>query len=251
MESNGELPAALLARSAINNGYYLSRTEIFGSDGSSLGGFSYTLNSDESRIEGRSLEDETVIQSLYRYDENGDISSVRFLSALDALATLGEDIQRVDVGRVNGVLQTISVNNLVGNEEDTVTTFSYNSAGRITRTNTEYLEANVTEAQQYTYDGGVLVSVFGNDIEIPGLTITSTITRDAQGRVSMVSPSYDPPELAVGIPTEVYLYDLNDNVSEIQFQADDGSISLREVYSYEATSEAVFNLSNYNIYFFQ
>ena len=242
-------PAAVLARAAINNGYYLSRVEEFDFDGSSLGGYSYSLNSAESRIERRDLDNDTEVDGYFRYNDQGDLTSISFLSTFEALAPLGDEIHRVDVERSNGRLDAIDVEYMIGNEEDTRTVYMYGDDGRISDITKNYLDSIGTEQQTLTYENGVLVSIVGNDIELPGVTITETVERDAQGRVSVIRPAFNPAQPGFEVENIVFLYDANGNISEEQLQDGQGNVVFREVYTYEATSESVFNLQNYNVYF--
>ena len=253
-ESQGSLsepPAAFLARSVINNGYYLSQSELFGSDGASFGGASYVLDPEENQIEVRELGSQEGIEALYTYDDVGDLLSVRYLSTSELLAPIGDDIQRVDVQRENGVLQKISVDYLVGNEEDFETEFMYDSAGRIASTITTYASTMAIETQQYAYVNDVLSAISGNDVEIPNVVVTDTIIRDAEGRVSLVNTMYEPAQPGLEVMNKTYIYDAAGNISEILYQDDGGRTTFREVFTYEVTNEPVFNLPFYRLYFTQ
>jgi len=243
-------PASLRARAAINNGFYLSRRENYGSGGMLVGGVIYSLNASENLIEARDLEDESIVDSVYRYDDNGNLTSISFLSFDDFLAPIGDEIHTVSIEQENGALQVIDVDYLVGAELDYQIVYTYDGEGRPLSSALRFVDTNDIEEQQYNYENGVLVSKTGTDSEVEGGTVIENITRDEQGRVSIVNISHDPID-AFSTQRTFYSYDQNGNVSEMSLQDADGRVIFREVYSYQATDEQVFNLINYNIYFQQ
>ena len=243
-------PASLRARAAINNGFYLSRRENYGSGGMLVGGVIYSLNASENLIEARNLEDESLVDSVYRYDDNGNLTSISFLSFDDFLAPIGDEIYTISIEQENGALQVIDVDYLVGAELDYQIVYTYDGEGRPLSSVLRFVDTNDIEEQQYNYENGVLVSITGTDSEVEGGTVTETISRDEQGRVSIVNISYDPID-AFSTQRTFYSYDQNGNVSEMSLQDADGRVIFREVYTYQATEEPVFNLINYDIYFQQ
>lgn len=244
-------PAATLARNFVNNGFYLSSTEEFGADGRSFGGTTYTLNTDENIIEARSLENESIVETIFRYNASGDIASVSALSTSELLAPVGDEILRSDIEYIDGALHEINVENLVGVEEDYQSIFSYNTDGTISSVNTIRLDTNRTEQSTFNYEEGLLTTITGNETELPSLTFISTISRDNEGRVGTVQTVYESStNTSIGPMNIVYLYDENGNISERQYLSEDGNLNIRDVFTYLPTTENVFNLNNYDIYFF-
>ena len=243
-------PASLRARAAINNGFYLSRRENYGAGGMLLGGAIYSLNASENLIEARDLEDESIVDSVYRYDNNGNLTSISFLSVADFLAPIGDEIGTVNIEQENGALQVIDVDYFAGSELDYQIVYTYDDDGRPLSSVRRFVDTDESEEQQYNYENGVLVSITGTDSDVEGGIVTETITRDEQGRVSIVNISYEPVD-AFSTQRVVYSYDQNGNVSEMSLLDSDGAVGFREVYTYQATEEPVFNLINYDIYFHQ
>ena len=251
-------PASLRARAAINNGYYLSRRDDYGSDGVLLGGATYTLKASENLIEMRDLEDESIVDSVYRYDDIGNLTSISFLSYDDFLAPIGDEIGTVNFEQENGALQVIDVDYFVGAELDYQIVYTYDDEGRPLSSVRRFVGTDESEVQQFNYENGVLVSITGTDVELEGVTVTETIIRDEQGRVSRVETRYEPmngvstPNVVYIAPSDVvYSYDQNGNVSEMSILESDGAVGFREVYTYQAIQEPLFNLINFDIYFQQ
>jgi len=136
-------------------------------------------------------------------------------------------------------------------KEDTRTSIFYDDEGRIIEINRLLLESNNTGTSTYNYENGLLSSITGNDAEFPTDIFIRTITRDSQNRITAITTVNGEESLTISPSTYVYLYDDNGNVSERQFQDEAGNIIIREVFTYEATEEAVANLVNVGLYFIQ
>lgn len=243
--------AALLARGFINNGFYLSSLEYFGADGSSSDGISFTLNTDENTIEGRGLSDQSALELLYRYNDDGDLTSLTTFSADALLPATDEVISQLELIRVNGALQEGNLVFSFGNEEDERSVYVYDSAGRLSGITITLLESNAVEETTFNYVNDLLSSITSNDAEIPGAISTQTISRDSEGRIASVRRVTDTmsDNIIVSAETMNYLYDENGNISEMQRVGDDGNLISRDVFTYLATDESVFNLINLQLYY--
>lgn len=225
---------------------------MFDEEGLSLGITTYTLNSESNTIESRDAEDVDVLSAVYRYDDGGDLNSISFLSFDEILGPVGSEIQSIDLERQAGELQAIDVDYLIGNESDFRIALSYDASGRILSEQISYQGVTEPVVTTYNYDAnGMLMSLVGGDIELPGVTVTRTLSRDSQGRVSVVDITYMPQNSLITDEREIYTYDTNGNISEIGFQDSNGAITEREVFSYAATTEPVFDLTNYILYYAQ
>lgn len=143
----------------------------------------------------------------------------------------------------------IDVDYFVGREKDYEIVITYDGEGRPSRSVRRFVGTDDLEEQQYNYENGVLVSITGTDIELDGVTVTETITRDEQERVSIVETRYESMGAFSSTQRVVYSYDQNGNISEMSVQDGDGGVIFREVYTYQAIQEPVFNLINFDIYF--
>jgi len=255
--TNDDSPAATLARAFTINGFFLTQSETFDADGRLLNVVAYELDPEENIIEARITLGESLVDDFaqeveifsFRYNDDGDITSVSILSNSDTLAPIGDEISRTENTYVDGALQETNRRFFAGNEEDNLTTIVYDAEGRVIETNTTFLESEASEITIFNYENGLVSSITGTDVEIPGATFTSAVTRDSQNRISTVRTVYEDAPFTIGPSVYMYLYDDDGNVSERQLLDDAGNINIRDVFTYEATEETVANIINVGLYF--